>query len=314
MIRFLQLAALTLAALSLSAQAPPATNTAPPAGSTRTIPLWPDAAPLALRTGPAATNGDIPQLFVYPAATSVPSAHTAVIVLPGGGYTHLVMEGEGAVEARLLAAHGIQAFVLQYRLSPAYRYPAPMLDGARAIRYVRAHAADFGVNPNQIGIWGFSAGGHLAAWLATSAAADNAVATDTLRTTSARPDFAVISYGRMALADPVPRPNPAKTARIEDVLAAPTSTLDIIPRVSSTTSPSFIYSTTGDQTVDSRNATTYYNALKAAAVPAELHVFELGAHGSHIGQDHPQTEHELTVVPTLVLNWLALHHFLPDQP
>ena len=90
-----------------------------------------------------------------------PSAgvRSAVIVLPGGGYTHVVMEKEGAVEAKWLAARGVAAFVLQYRLAPAYRYPVPMMDGARAVRYVRSHAAEFGIDPNKIGVWGFSAGG-----------------------------------------------------------------------------------------------------------------------------------------------------------
>ena len=87
--------------------------------------------------------------------------HAAVVVMPGGGYTHEVMPQEGALEARWLAAHGVSAFVLEYRLSPAYMYPAQMLDASRAIRYVRAHAADLGVKPDAIGVWGFSAGGHL---------------------------------------------------------------------------------------------------------------------------------------------------------
>ncbi len=274
------------------------------------MPLWPSAAPDSRGNNDA----DIPKLFVYPPKPGVASAHSAVIVMPGGGYTHLVMAGEGAVDAQWLAAHGVTAFVLAYRLSPAYRYPAPMLDGSRAVRYVRSHASEYGVDPSRIGVWGFSAGGHLAAWLATGAKAADASAPDPVDRAADRPDFAIISYGRMALADSVPRPDQAKTARIEDVLAASTATLDIVPRVTRGSTPSFIYSTTGDQTVDSRNATTYYNALKAAGVPAELHVFELGAHGTHMGLDHPQTEHELTVVPTLIQNWLQLHHVMAEQP
>ena len=81
-----------------------------------------------------------------------------VIVMPGGGYTHLVMEQEGAYEARWLAAHGVAAFVLEYRLAPAYLYPTQSKDVSRAIRYVRSHAAELGVKPDAIGDVGILGG------------------------------------------------------------------------------------------------------------------------------------------------------------
>src|ERR1700722_4826590 len=95
-------------------QTPAATVTAPPSGFAQTIVLWPDGAPGAKGT----TEGDIPKLFTYPTTGAGP--HPSVIVMPGGGYTHLVMEQEGAYEARWLAAHGVQAFVLEYRLAAGY--------------------------------------------------------------------------------------------------------------------------------------------------------------------------------------------------
>ncbi len=103
-------------------------------------------------------------MFEYPA--SGPGVHSAVIVLPGGGYTHLVTEKEGGVEGRWLSEHGVTAFVLEYRLGPRYHFPSPMLDAARAMRYVRSHAAELDVAKDRIGLWGFSAGGHLAGYLA----------------------------------------------------------------------------------------------------------------------------------------------------
>src|ERR1017187_10612524 len=115
-----------------AATAPPATTqTAPPAGFTQTIILWPNGAPGALGT----TEGDIPKLFTYPTTGAGP--HPTVIVMPGGGYTHLVMEQEGAYEARWLAAHGVAAVVLEYRLSPAYVSPAQMLDASRGVNIRR---------------------------------------------------------------------------------------------------------------------------------------------------------------------------------
>jgi acetyl esterase/lipase len=286
-----------------------ATGTPPPSGYTGTIVLWPDGAPLALRTGATATDGDIPKLYTYPATGSGP--HAAVIVMPGGGYTHLVMEKEGAVEAKWLAAHGISAFVLAYRLSPAYRFPAPMLDGARAVRYVRSHAAELGVRLDQVGVSGYSAGGHLAAYLSTIHSPGDPAASDPVERVSDRPDFAIIAYGRMDLSSEVPRPAPTPgSPGMEIVLAATTQQIDVVPHVSADTSPSFIYSTTGDQTVDSRNAAFYYAALKAAGVPAELHIFELGPHGSGFGEKLPPAERELTIWPTLLANWLQLHHWM----
>jgi acetyl esterase/lipase len=301
----------TFLALPLAAQTP-ATDTAPPPGFTSTIVLWPEGAPLALRTGAAATDGDIPKLFTYPAAGAGP--HAAVIVMPGGGYTHLVMEKEGSVEAKWLAAHGVTAFVLEYRLSPAYRYPAPMLDGSRAVRYVRAHAAELGVNPAQLGVWGFSAGAHLSSWLSAMHSAGDPKAKDPVDRVSDRPDFAIISYGRMDLSLAVPRPVPTNASPgMEIVLAAPTTNLDVASQVNGDTPPTFIYSTTGDQTVDSRNATAYYNALKRAGVPVELHIFELGPHGTGFAQNVPDAQRELRITPTLLANWMQLHGWMAAQ-
>ena len=313
MIRATFLAA-TLLAIPLGAQTP-ATDTAPPAGFTGTIVLWPEGAPLALRTGAAATDGDVPKLYTYPATGAGP--HAAVIVMPGGGYTHLVMEKEGSVSAKWLAAHGIDAFVLEYRLSPAYRYPAPILDGSRAVRYVRSHAAELGINPAQVGVWGFSAGGHLSSYLSAVHSAGDPKAKDPIDRASDRPDFAIISYGRMDLSLAVPRPNPtAASPGMEIVLNAPTTNLDVVSQVNADTSPTFIYSTTGDQTVDSRNASHYYSALKAFGVPAEMHIFELGPHGTGFAEKLPESERELRILPTLLANWLELHGWMkPDtQP
>ena len=318
--RYLLAAALFLLAIPLAAQPPAsttpanpaspivATRTAPPPGFNQTIVLWPTGAPLAHGT----TEGDIPKLFTYPAAGAGP--HSAVIVMPGGGYTHLVMPQEGAQEAQWLAAHGISAFVLEYRLSPAYVYPAPQLDASRAIRYVRSHAAELAVKSDAIGVWGFSAGGHLAGYMATIHKAGDPAASDPIDRVSDRPDFAIISYGVLAL-DLYAR---AGTAPLQTLIGqhptqAAIDAVDPFKHVSADTSPCLIYSTTGDKTVDPRNAAEFYEALKAAGVPAELHIFELGAHGTHMGVDQPPAMRELTVFPTLLANWLQLHGWMAPE-
>jgi acetyl esterase/lipase len=306
------LPAVFLLTTALAAQTP-ATITAPPVGFTQSIVLWPDGAPLAQ----GKTEGDIPKLFTYPAAAAASGSapRAAVIVMPGGGYTHLVMEQEGAYEARWLAAHGVQAFVLEYRLSPTYRYPAQMLDGARAIRYVRSHAAELGVNPAQIGIWGFSAGGHLASYLETVHDAGDANAKDPIDRVSDKPDFAILSYGRMDLSVPLPTPGtPMESLTGPNPAKAAVDAIDPVQHVSADTSPTFIYSTTKDQTVDSRNASHFYDALKAAGVPAELHIFQVGVHGTHMGEGLAPAMHELAVTPMLIANWMQLNGWMAAQP
>ncbi|GIH15372.1 alpha/beta hydrolase [Rugosimonospora africana] len=121
--------------------------------------LW-QAAPYATGTGEA----DRPTLTAFTIPGPQPSP--AVLVLPGGGYARHA-EHEGAPVARWLNSLGVAAFVLRYRVAP-YRYPVPLLDGQRAIRYLRRHVDRFGIDPGRVGVLGFSAGGHLAGLLATA--------------------------------------------------------------------------------------------------------------------------------------------------
>lgn len=296
---------LVLSAQPVTAAAPATTQTAPPPGFTDKIVLWPEGAPLQHGT----TDGDIPKLFTYSAAGAGP--HSAVIVMPGGGYTHLVMPQEGALEARWLAAHGVAAFVLEYRLGPAYMYPAPMLDASRAIRYVRAHAAELGVKPDAIGVWGFSAGGHLAGYMATVHHASNPAAKDPVDRQSDRPDFAIISYGGLSLdINLLAGQTPMAPILGQHPTQATIDAIDPVRHVTEDTSPCFIYSTTGDKTVSSLNAAEFYMALKQAGVPAELHIFELGQHGTHMGDDAKDPS-ELHVNPTLIADWMQLHGWMP---
>jgi acetyl esterase/lipase len=307
---WLAISFISLLALPVAAQTAVATTqTAPPAGFKESIVLWPDGAPLAH----GKTDGDIPKLFTYPAAGAGP--HNAVIVMPGGGYTHLVMEQEGAYEARWLAAHGVSAFVLEYRLAPAYMYPVPMLDASRAVKYVRSHAAELGVKPDAIGVWGFSAGGHLSAYMATVHKAGDPAAKDPVDRVSDRPDFAILSYAGLNLElnvqagkvplEPILGPHP-KQAEIDAV--------NPIKHVSKDTCPVFLYSTELDEKVDSRNDAEFFEKLKVAGVPAEMHIFQLGQHGTHMGENLPPNLRELTVTPVLISNWMELHGWMAEQP
>lgn len=275
----------------------------PPSGYARILALWPNGAPLAK----GSASIDVPKLYYYPAAGG--GVRSAVIVLPGGGYTHVMMEKEGAVEARWLAARGVAAFVLQYRLAPAYHYPAPMLDGARAVRYVRSHAADFGIDPGKIGVWGFSAGGHLAGYLATEPFTQNRASVDPVERVTAHPDFAIFSYARLTMDDSVPRPSNLEALVGNNPSPETLDDISYARHVTKETSPSFLYSTTADQQVNSLNASAFYDALKRAGVPAELHIFELGPHGTGMGQNLRGLA-ELEIWPTLLEHWMQLHGWM----
>jgi acetyl esterase/lipase len=263
------------------------------------------------------TEGDIPKLFTYPvtALGAATGPRAAVIVMPGGGFTSLKMEEEGAYEARWLAAHGVQAFVLEYRLASAYLHPAQILDASRAIRYVRAHAAELGVDPARLGVWGFSAGGILVGYLATVHTPGDPAAADPIDRVSDRPDFVIVSYGRLDMSVPLTNGSlPKESILGPQPSQAATDAIDPVKHVTADTSPSFLYSTSGDMSVDSRNAAYFYAALKKAGVPAELHIFELGPHGTHMGEGLAPNLRELTVTPTLIANWMQLHGWMPAQP
>ncbi len=270
--------------------------------------LWPGRAPL--QTGDS--DGDVPRLYSYPASGSGP--HSAVIVLPGGGYTHVVVDKEGSAEAKWLNARGVSAFVLVYRLSPAYRYPAPLLDGARAIRYVRANAATLGVDPARIGVWGFSAGGHMAGFLATLHDPGKLGDSDPVEHVSDRPDFAILSYARLSMDPTIPRNGNMESLLGDKPTQAQIDSIDAVKHVTADTSPSFIYSTGGDKSVDPLNASTYYEALKRAGVPVELHIFELGPHGTGLAQNLSPDIAELRLWPALLANWMRQNNWMKPAP
>ena len=304
-------------ALVAQAPEPPVTPSQPklPPGHVRVYTLWPDGAPMAL----GKTDLDTPRLFAFPAhvtgteRAALHSPRSAVIVLPGGAYRTLMMDKEGASIARWLSNHGVDAFVLQYRLGPRYRFPVPMLDGARAVRFVRAHAAELGVAPNKIGVWGFSAGGHLAGWLATVHDPGNRKAADLTDRVSDRPDFAILSYARLSMDPAIPRPTNLESLIGNHPTPEMIASISLEKRVTRDTTPSFILSTTADEVVNSLTATAFYNALKRNHVPAELHIFERGPHGMALGVNLQHLP-ELGIVPTLVENWMQVHGWMEDRP
>ncbi len=265
--------------------------------------LWPEGAPGAVGT----EEQDKPHLEIF--AATGPGMHTAVIVCPGGGYSHLAYEKEGTRIAEWLNLRGITALVLTYRLAPRYHYPAPILDGYRAVRWVRSHAEQYGLAPDRIGIWGFSAGGHLVGIVGTHFDAGNPSATDPIDRASDRPDFVISSYGELSLQQGI-----AKPGEMDSLLGkhpAPELMEDLSPdkHVTAQTPPYFLYATTTDQTVPALSSVAFYTALVRAGVPAEMHIFEQGPHGTGLAQDYPA----LSVWPGLLENWLRLNGWIPAR-
>ena len=165
----------------------------PPAGPAPEL-LWPNGAPGARGTA----DEDKPSITPYLAKS--PNG-TAVVVCPGGGYGALAMDHEGVQIAKWLNSLGISAFVLKYRLGPKYRHPAMIDDAQRAIRTVRTRAASLHVQEDRIGIWGFSAGGHLASTAATHFDAGDPSGADPIDRAGSRPDFAILSYPVISLGE-----------------------------------------------------------------------------------------------------------------
>lgn len=266
------------------------------AGTTSPVPvlLWADGAPGALGTADA----DKPTMTPYLPATN--PTKTAVIVAPGGGYGHLSMQKEGEDIARWLNARGVAAFVLKYRLGPKYHHPVEIGDAHRAIRMVRANAASYGIDATHVGIWGFSAGGHLAASAGTMYDSGEAGATDAVERQGSRPDFLILAYPVVTMTDPYVHKGSRTMLLGEGADAAQMEALSPEKHVTRQTPPAFIFSTTEDATVPVMNSVMFYSALVAAKVPAELHVYQHGPHGVGLAPGFP----DLKGWPELVATWM----------
>ena len=269
--------------------------------SNQVIRLWPNAAPGAVGN----QAEDIPTLTPYlPPRDQATGA--AVVVCPGGGYGHLA-DHEGKPVAEWLNTLGIAAFVLKYRLGPRYKHPAPMLDAQRAIRTVRARAAEWNLDPHRIGILGFSAGGHLASTAAThfdGGVAEAAETTDPIDRASSRPDLVILIY-------------PVITMRAQTHAGSKKNLLGDNPdpqlvalmsndeQVTRETPPAFLIHTVNDAAVPVENSLLFAAALRKAGVPYEMHLYERGPHGFGLGGNDPV----LSSWPGRCADWLRLHGF-----
>ncbi|OPZ88060.1 MAG: Acetylxylan esterase precursor [bacterium ADurb.Bin429] len=255
--------------------------------------LWPDGAPGAL----GEEEDDIPSLAVF-----LPTAGcgAAVLVCPGGGYGHLANDHEGKQVAEWLNARGAAAFVLRYRHAPGYGHPYPLMDAQRAMRLVRTHAAAWSVDAARVGVWGFSAGGHLAASLSTHWDRGSARAEDPVDRQSCRPDFSILVYPVITLEPPYTHLGSRQNLLGADPNPALVEDLSNERRVTAETPPAFLFHTDDDGAVPAMNSILYYQALKAASVPAELHIYARGHHGVGLAPNDPV----LGTWPARLEDWL----------
>ncbi len=228
-------------------------------------------------------NVSVPTITLFPAPADK-NTGAAVVVVPGGGYQILAMDLEGTEVCAWLNSIGVNAVLLKYRVPPAAgvpRFEAPLQDAQRALGITRQHAKEWNIDPQRVGVLGFSAGGDLAAVLSSRFNLRAYPAIDEADKLSCRPDFSILIYPAYL------------TASAESEQLAPEI------KISANTPPTFLVQTEDDP-IHMENSLFYYLALKRAKVPAELHLYSKGGHGYGLRR----TEMTVTTWPARAEDWL----------
>ncbi len=211
---------------------------------------------------------------------------SAMLILPGGGYR--ICSNEGERFANWLNFLGVNAFVLRYRVAP-YRHPAPIIDAKRAIRYIRYNAEKFNINPEKIGVIGFSAGGHLAGCLCEYFDKFEEYSRDEIDKISAKPNLAVLSYPVVSMCEDYAHQGSTNNL-LGDSLELRKS-LSLEKNVREDMPEMFIWHTLEDSVVSAVNSLELSKALKNKNVPHSLHIYNNGDHGSVLAENIEGTRH-----------------------
>lgn len=274
--------------------------------------LWPNGTPgenVSPKTEETFEGGRVryvsePTLSVYLPDKTI-NTGVAVIICPGGGYSIEAMDHEGYDVAEFLQSKGITGIVLKYRL-PYGHSEIPLQDAQQAIRFVRFHAKEWSVEPEKIGIAGFSAGGHLASTVSTHFDSGNIDSEIPMEKFSCRPDFSVLIYPVITL-----REEWGHMGSRENLIGK-TNDWKIIQdlcnelQVTKFTPPAFIALADDDTGVKPRNSIEYYLALKRENIPAELHIFKEGGHG--FGMNKKGKAHDQW--PLMLIEWMKAMKYL----
>ncbi len=256
-----------------------------------TLPLWPEGPPSENGlTGPETRGGCVGNISQATLTVHLPpkdrATGAAVLITPGGGYKVVCTTSEGTEIAEALVRQGIAGIVLKYRL-PNQHHTIPSTDARRAMRTVRHHAAEWGIDPKRLGICGFSAGGHLASTVSIAFDTGNSEATDPIEKQSCRPDFSILFYPVISMEAGVTHqgsrnnllgdhPNDSLVRKYSNDL-----------QVSADTPPTFLIHAQDDQVVLIENALRYYRQLVHHKVSARMVLFETGGHGPSAFKTNP---------------------------
>jgi acetyl esterase/lipase len=194
------------------------------------------------------------------------------------------------------------AFVLRYRLGPRYHHPVMLQDAQRGLRFVRSKAEDYGIAPDRIGIWGFSAGGHLASTAGTHFDAGDPAAADPIDRAACRPDFMILSYPVIMLDSPYTHQGSQKNLLGATPDPALLQYLSSEKQVTAQTPPTFLFHTSDDAGVPVENSVFFFLALRKAGVAAEMHLYQHGRHGVGLAQSDPV----LATWTARLADWLKL--------
>ncbi len=247
-----------------------------------------------------------PELIVYPAAEDKATG-AAVIICPGGGYRILAIDHEGYNIAKWLNELGITAFILKYRLPSDMimmdKETGPLQDAIKAMRIVRENAKKWNVNPDKIGVMGFSAGGHLASTLSTHY---NEKLYTSVNAISARPDFSILIYPVISMEPSIThmgsRTNLLGKAPTEDKIRHFSND----QMVNKNTPPAFLVHAADDEAVPAQNSINYFLALKQHSIPVEVHIYEKGGHGFGMKKSDSTTSYW----PEDCEHWLKMHKLI----
>jgi acetyl esterase/lipase len=229
---------------------------------------------------------------------------SAILICPGGGYSHLADQHEGVDVARFYNQYGFDAFVLHYRLNngaqQGHKFPDQYQDVTTAMRTIKSRAKEWKLDPERVGVLGFSAGGHLASMNTTMHLAANRKSKNALEQWSTRPAFSILIYPVITLSG-----RSAHNGSREMLLGKnPDNTLvdslSTYNRVDAHTPPTFIVFSTDDNVVPPENGILFYQALRQHNIPSSLHIYDHGGHGYGMAPKDPV----LNTWPGLSVEWL----------
>ena len=265
------------------------------------IVLYPNQS--GIRIGGKDSLADAPHMLRFPAPGQGKNK-PAVLICPGGAYTMLASTHEGSDVARFFNQQGFDAFVLMYRLNDhtqqGSRFPTQWHDVNTAMRIIKSRAAEYGLNANQVGILGFSAGGHLASMASTMIQPRMEHSTKPIDLEDSRPAFSILIYPVISLSDSFAHSYSGEMLLGKGASHEMKDSLSTYKRVTSNTPPAFIVFSADDAAVPPANGIRYYEALRSHGIKASLHIFDHGGHGYGMAPMDPV----LSQWPSMSLAWL----------